>query len=205
MFGQKVVTLEISFCLHGTNRVRPRDIMKHNILGKSAESGEISDGTFCKGVGLGVYAQNFVFCSIYSNGNEFSVQGGLNLNGFQRFNITVLKCARSFHGSTFQRTVCLRYCGTEFMCPKNFIFCFPAPNNVYDQVYAIRFRDVPNNVYDQVHAIRFRDIVITFFLYLPWNCIFMLLLWFMVFGKFQFGGMGYTRYSGPLWSKRKIY
>ena len=90
MFGQKVVTPEMSFCLHETNRVRPRDIMKHIILGKSAESGEISDGTFCKGVGLGVYAQNFVFCSIYSNGNEFSVQGGLNLNGFQRFNITVL-------------------------------------------------------------------------------------------------------------------
>ena len=99
----------------------------------------------------------------------------------------------------------MRHCRIAFISPKDFIFWVTVPNNVYDQVHAIRFGDVPNNVYDQVRAIRFRDVVITFFLYLPWNCILMLLLWFMVFGKFQLGGMYYTRYRGHLWSKRKIY
>ena len=78
MFGKRVVTPEISFCLHEANHVRSRDIMKHIILGKSTAYGEIPDDTFCKGVYLEVYALKLVFCSIYSNGNEFSVKGGLN-------------------------------------------------------------------------------------------------------------------------------
>ena len=72
-FGKRVVTPEISFCLHEANHVRSRDIMKHIILGKSTAYGEIPDDTFCQGVYLEVYALKLVFCSIYSNGNEFSV------------------------------------------------------------------------------------------------------------------------------------
>ena len=116
MFGRRVVTPESSFRLHEANRVHSRNIMKHIILGKKMENGEISD-------------------------------------------------------STFLRTECLRHCDIAFMTPENFIFCITIPN-----------------VYDEVHSIRFRDVVTTFFLYLPWNCIFMLLLWLMVFGKFQFRG-----------------
>ena len=45
MFGQRVVTPEISFRPHEANRVRSRKNMKHINLGKSMENGEISDGT----------------------------------------------------------------------------------------------------------------------------------------------------------------
>ena len=73
MFGKSVVTPDISFCPHEVNHVRSRDIMKHIFLGRSTAYGEIQDDTFCKGVYLEVYALQLVFCSIYSNENEFSV------------------------------------------------------------------------------------------------------------------------------------
>lgn len=71
MFGQRVVTPDISFRLYEANLVRSRNIMIRIILEKSMENGGISDGPLCKGVTLGVYTPNSVLCSIYSNGNGF--------------------------------------------------------------------------------------------------------------------------------------
>ena len=73
------------------------------------------------------------------------------MNVFQRLNITVLKCARSFDGYTILKTDRMQHRGIEFICPQNCTFWIA----------------VANNVYDEFQAIRSRDVVLSFFLSLP--------------------------------------
>ena len=51
----------------------------------------------------------------------------------------------------------------------------------------------------------YRDILIFFCFNFHWTCMFILLIYFKVFGKVQWTTLQYKRYRGHIWSRRKVY
>ena len=113
--------------------------------------------------------------------------GELNLREFYGFQPTVNKGITKLQGYTFAKKFYLQPSDVKLLRPITCDFWNNATNL--------------NDVYE----INYRDIVVFFCFNLHWTCMFILLIYFKVFGKVQWTTLQYTRYRGHIWSRRKVY
>ena len=185
-FAQNITTNRDSLCSQGITLDLCQILPKQMFMDKCINNGDFDSSALWKGNTFGLLVPQAVF---YTLTNEKGIYHGgkLYLRDFYRFQLTVYKSNAQLHGYTFAKQFYLQ----------------PSDITLFRDFTCDLWNNTSN--LDEVYEINNRDIAIFFCFNLPWTCIFILLIYFNVFGKVQWTTLQYKRYRGYIWSRRKVY
>lgn len=185
-FAQNITTTRISFCLQRINLGLCQNLAKPFCMEECINNEEFHGITLWKGITVGLHDPGAVLFT-YRNEKIISLGGEHQFREFYRLQLKLSVGLRQFDAYKFAKQFYFQPSDVTLLRPISCIFYNPALN------------------FNTILEVNYWHIVIFLCVNLPWNSIFMLLIWFLLFGKFRSRRLRYTRYRGHIWSRRKIY